>query len=46
MKNLSEQIFDILKLAIKESGTASFVVSGGSSPVKILKVLKLTNLDW
>ncbi|MDA9571078.1 6-phosphogluconolactonase, partial [Gammaproteobacteria bacterium] len=39
MKNLSEQIFDILKLAIKERGTASFVVSGGSSPVKIFNEL-------
>ncbi|MDA8733334.1 6-phosphogluconolactonase [Gammaproteobacteria bacterium] len=46
MKNLSEQIFDILKLAIKERGTASFVVSGGSSPVKIFNELSLTDLDW
>ena len=46
MKNLSEQIFYILKLAIKERGTASFVVSGGSSPVKIFNELSLTDLDW
>ena len=46
MKNLSEQILDILKLAIKERGTASFVVSGGSSPVKIFNDLSLTDLDW
>ena len=46
MKNLSEQIFDILKLAIKKRGTASFVVSGGSSPVKIFNELSLTDLDW
>ena len=46
MKNLSEQIFDILKFAIKERGTASFVVSGGSSPVKIFNELSLTDLNW
>lgn len=46
MINLSEQIFDILKLAIKERGTASFVVCGGSSPVKIFNELSLTDLDW
>ena len=46
MKNLSEQIFDILKLAIKESNEASLVVSGGSSPVKIFNELSLMHLDW
>ncbi|MDC1241471.1 6-phosphogluconolactonase [Gammaproteobacteria bacterium] len=46
MINLSEQILDILELAIKEKGSASFVVSGGSSPVKIFNELSLTDLDW
>lgn len=46
MKNLSEQIIEILKLAIKERNEASLVVSGGSSPVKIFNELSLMHLDW
>jgi 6-phosphogluconolactonase/glucosamine-6-phosphate isomerase/deaminase len=39
MTHISEQIFDILKLTIEEKGSASFVVSGGSSPIKIFNEL-------
>ena len=46
MTHLSEQIFDILKLTIKKKGTASFVVSGGSSPIKIFNELSFMDLDW
>ena len=46
MKNLSDQIIEILKLAIKERNEASLVVSGGSSPVKIFNELSLMHLDW
>mgnify|MGYP001583518202 FL=1 len=46
MTHLSEQIFDILKLTIQEKGSANFVVSGGSSPVKIFNELSLKDLDW
>jgi 6-phosphogluconolactonase len=46
MKHLSEQIFDILKLTIQEKGCANFVVSGGSSPIKIFNELSFMNLDW
>ena len=46
MTHLSEQIFDILKLTIEEKGSASFVVSGGSSPIKIFNELSFMDLDW
>ena len=36
MTHISEQIFDIVKLSIEKKGSASFVVSGGSSPIKYL----------
>ena len=46
MTHLSEQIFDILKLTIEEKGSASFVVSGGTSPIKIFNELSFMDLDW
>ena len=46
MTNLSKQIFNILELTIKKKGSASFVVSGGSSPIKIFNELSLMDLDW
>ena len=46
MTHLSEQIFDILKLTIQEKGCANFVVSGGSSPIKIFNELSFMDLDW
>ena len=46
MTHLSEQIYDILKLTIEEKGSASFVVSGGSSPIKIFNELSFMDLDW
>ena len=46
MTHVSEQIFDILKLTIKKNGIASFVVSGGSSPIKIFNELSFMDLDW
>ena len=46
MTHISEQIFDILKLTIEKKGSASFVVSGGSSPIKIFNELSFMDLDW
>ena len=46
MTHLSEQIFDILKLTIEEKGSASFVVSGGTSPIKIFNELSFMDLEW
>ena len=46
MINLSKQIFNILELTIEKKGSASFVVSGGSSPIKIFNELSLMDLDW
>jgi 6-phosphogluconolactonase len=46
MTHLSEQIFDILTLTIQEKGCANFVVSGGSSPIKIFNELSFMDLDW
>ena len=46
MTHLSEQIFDILTLTIQEKGCAKFVVSGGSSPIKIFNELSFMDLDW
>ena len=46
MTNLSKQIFNILELTIEKKGSASFVVSGGSSPIKIFNELSLMDLDW
>jgi 6-phosphogluconolactonase len=46
MNNNSARIHSILLNAIKNKGSASFIASGGSSPVPIFKDLSASNLDW
>ena len=46
MNNNSARIHSILSNAIKNKGSASFIASGGSSPVPIFKDLSTSNLDW
>ena len=46
MNNNSARIHSILSNAIKNKGSASFIASGGSSPVPIFKDLSASNLDW
>ena len=46
MNNNSSRIHSILSNAIKNKGSASFIASGGSSPVPIFKDLSTSNLDW
>jgi 6-phosphogluconolactonase len=43
---LTKLISDRLKLAIDKKGTATFVVSGGSSPLKLFEDLSKTDLPW
>jgi 6-phosphogluconolactonase len=42
----SKSIYEALKNSIDNNGRASFVVSGGSSPVKIFNDLSKSDLDW
>jgi 6-phosphogluconolactonase len=42
----SKSIYEALKNSINNNGRASFVVSGGSSPVKIFNDLSKSDLDW
>ena len=42
----SKSIYESLKNSIDNNGRASFVVSGGSSPVKIFNDLSKSDLDW
>jgi len=46
MNNNSARIHSILSNAIKNKGSASFIASGGSSPVPIFNDLSTSNLDW
>jgi len=46
MNNNSARIHSILSNVIKNKGSASFIASGGSSPVPIFKDLSASNLDW
>ena len=46
MNNNSARIHSILSNAVKNKGSASFIASGGSSPVPIFKDLSASNLDW
>ena len=43
---ISDQIQNILKNSIKESGQATLLVCGGSSPLKIFKELSESDVDW
>jgi 6-phosphogluconolactonase len=42
----AKSIYEALKNSIDNNGRASFVVSGGSSPVKIFNDLSKSDLDW
>ena len=42
----AQSIYEALKNNIDKNGSASFVVSGGSSPVKIFNDLSKSDLDW
>tara|TARA_B100000780_G_scaffold275605_1_gene242547 strand:- start:7 stop:627 length:621 start_codon:yes stop_codon:yes gene_type:complete len=42
----AKSIYEALKNSIDNNGSASFVVSGGSSPVKIFNDLSKSDLDW
>ena len=43
---LTKLICDKLKLAIDKKGTATFVVSGGTSPLKLFEDLSKIDLPW
>ena len=42
----TNKIFQELQQALKTKQRASFIVSGGSSPVSILNELSSCDLDW
>ena len=42
----SKSIYEALKNNIDNNGSVSFVISGGSSPVKIFNDLSKSDLDW
>ena len=42
----SNLIFDILDKSLKPKGSASFIVSGGSSPVNIFQEISKMDTDW
>ena len=42
----AQSIYEALKNNLDKNGSASFVVSGGSSPVKIFNDLSKSDLDW
>ena len=46
MQEISKQIVNLLDQDIKAKGNANFIVSGGSSPIKIFKDLSMVDLDW
>ena len=46
MSDLSKSIYLALLDGINNNGFASFIVSGGSSPLKIFNELSETSLDW
>lgn len=46
MQEISKQIVNLLDQDIKAKGNANFIVSGGSSPIKIFEDLSKVNLDW
>ena len=46
MQEISKQIVNLLDKDIKAKGNANFIVSGGSSPIKIFKDLSKVDLDW
>ncbi|MFQ3340288.1 MAG: 6-phosphogluconolactonase [Gammaproteobacteria bacterium] len=46
MNDLSKSIYLALLDGINNNGYASFIVSGGSSPIKIFNELSESNLNW
>jgi len=44
--DFSQKIVSILSQAISQNGTASMLVSGGSTPLPLFKVLSESELDW
>ena len=46
MQEISKQIVNLLEQDIKAKGNANFIVSGGSSPIKIFEDLSMVNIDW
>jgi len=46
MNDLSKSIYLALLDGINNNGYASFIVSGGSSPIKIFNELRESNLNW
>ncbi|MFH0709348.1 MAG: 6-phosphogluconolactonase [Pseudomonadota bacterium] len=44
--SLTQSIVDDLNDAIAEKGSASLIVSGGSTPKKLFKALSKINIDW
>ncbi|RYV01712.1 6-phosphogluconolactonase [Shewanella sp. OPT22] len=45
-EKLAEKIATLLQEAIDSRGKASLVVSGGSTPVQLFKLLNRKNIDW
>ena len=43
---LAARLASILKIAIEQRGSASLIVSGGSSPVALFHALRQMPLDW
>jgi 6-phosphogluconolactonase len=46
MQKISQQIINLLEQDIKSQGYSNFIVSGGSSPVKIFEDLSKIDIDW
>ena len=46
MQEISKHIVNLLEQDIKVKGNANFIVSGGSSPIKIFEDLSRVNIDW
>ncbi|NCW59467.1 MAG: 6-phosphogluconolactonase, partial [Proteobacteria bacterium] len=46
MQEISQQIINLLEQDIKSQGYSNFIVSGGSSPVKIFEDLSKIDIDW
>lgn len=44
--SLAQSIVDHLNNAVTEKGSASLIVSGGSTPKKLFKALSEMNIDW
>ena len=42
----SSLILDLLDQSVKSKGSASFIVSGGSSPVQIFQDISQMDTDW